>query len=210
MILIYLFILAGIVLTTLLLAKRIEEKRKKNVFLLRVISRGDVKVRELHNEAVRIYSTTKEKTAFLISRQIPRYSKSSLNKVLTKFEENMQVYLERLRDSKIIKKKDEGISEFFKSMSEVEKGGGEINDNIYIGDAEPIKEEEFELAEESPVQSVEVELEVSEPIASPFVPEPMAMSTEQVIVKPAKPRKPRAPRKPVSRKLKIVEVVGEE
>ncbi len=201
MILVSLFILAGIVIATLLVAKRIEEKRRKNVLLLRVISRGDVKIRELHHEAVRLYSITKEKTAFLVSKQIPRYSKSSLNRVLARLEENTQAYLERLRDSKIIKKKDEDISDFFKSMSEVEKGGGEINDNIYIGDAEPIKEDV--MVEE------EVRFEISEPIASPYSPEPMAESTVAVIEEP-KVKKPRAPRKTTSRKLKITEVVGEE
>lgn len=210
MILIYLFILAGIVIATLLLAKRIEEKRRKNVFFLRVISRGDVKIRELHNNVVRLYSTSKEKTSFFVGRQLPRYSRSSLNKAVAKFEENMQVYLERLRDSKIIKKKDAGISEFFKNMSEVEKGTGEINDNIYIGETEPIREEVVDAVDETPIQTVEIELEINEPIASPYVPEPMAESTEPVIEKP-KVKKPRAPRKaPTKRKLKVVEVVGEE
>lgn len=142
MLLIYLFILSGLVLAMLLVAKRVEEKKRKTVFVLKLISKGDERVRELHHEAVHFYSLGKEKAQFFIQKQLPRYSKSSLNKVLARVEENLEKYLLSLRDSRLLKKSD-GISEFFKTMSEVEKGGGEINEDIYT-------EEEPMVVEESP------------------------------------------------------------
>lgn len=125
----YLFFFSGIMTAILLIAKRMEEKRKTDVFLLKLISRSDERVRNLHQEAVRHYSLFKERGHFLFFKQLPRYSRSSLNKALSKFEENMRRYLDRLRDSRLLKE-NEGISEFFKNMSEVEKGSGEIHENL--------------------------------------------------------------------------------
>ena len=131
MVLPYIFFISGLALATLLVAKRIEERRKTSIFLLKWISKGEERSHGLHHEAVRFYSLGKEKVHFFVMRQLPRYSRSSLNKTLARFEENTQKYLERLRDSHLLKKQD-GISEFFKNMSEVEKGAGEINQDIYI------------------------------------------------------------------------------
>lgn len=195
MILTYLFILAGIAIAMLLVAKRIEEKRKKEVFFLKLISKGDARARDLHQHTVRLYSITKERAHFFVMKQLPRYSKSSMNKALANFEEKMERYLERLRDSKLLGRKDEGISEFFKSMAEVEKGVGEINDNIYIGEVEAIKEEVIE------VEETKEAVEETKPI--------------EVIETPKKTRRPRAKKtnaevSPKKRRLKVVEVVGEE
>ncbi|KKU49836.1 MAG: hypothetical protein UY47_C0005G0029 [Parcubacteria group bacterium GW2011_GWB1_49_7] len=137
MVLPYIFFISGLVLVILMLTKRMEERRKSNIFLLKWISRGEERSRELHHEAVRLYSLGKERAHFFVMKQLPRYSKSSVNKTLARFEENMQKHLERLRDSHLLKKQD-GISEFFKSMSEVEKGNGEINEDIYIQAEPPI------------------------------------------------------------------------
>src|SRR3989338_8840617 len=117
----YAFFFSGAILAVLLVAKRIEERKKTRVFLLRLISRGEEHARKLQREAVRRYSLSKEEMHFFMAKQLPRYSKSSLNKALARFEESMQKYLERLRDSRLLKK-DEGISEFFKSMAEGQKG----------------------------------------------------------------------------------------
>ncbi|OHA92061.1 MAG: hypothetical protein A3J09_01005 [Candidatus Zambryskibacteria bacterium RIFCSPLOWO2_02_FULL_51_21] len=127
----YAFFFSGAILAVLLVAKRIEERKKTRVFLLRLISRGEEHARKLQREAVRRYSLSKEEMHFFMAKQLPRYSKSSLNKALARFEESMQKYLERLRDSRLLKK-DEGISEFFKSMAEVEKGNGQIDGEIYM------------------------------------------------------------------------------
>ena len=44
-----------------------------------------------------------------------------------------------MRDSKLLKKSD-GISEFFKNMSNIEKGNGEIHDN-YDDGSQNVEEE---------------------------------------------------------------------
>ena len=122
-----LFAFSGAVLVTLTLAKRIEEKRKKSFFILRAISRGDERMRELHHQSVRFYSLGKEKTAFFVKKQLPMRSRNSLNKSLTTLREQAERFENLIRDSKLLRKSD-GISEFFKNMSTVEKGNGEIND----------------------------------------------------------------------------------
>ena len=114
----------------IIIAKRIEERKKTKVFFLKLVSEGDELCRKLHHQMVEFYSAGKERAHFMVLNQLPRYSRSSLNKALSRFEENMQKYLNRLRDSRLLKK-DEGISDYFKSMSEVEKGMGEINEFLF-------------------------------------------------------------------------------
>src|SRR3989344_1041544 len=122
-----LFTLSGIGIVTITMAKRFEEKRKKPFFLLSAISKGDERVRELHHQAVHWYSIGKEKIAFFVKKQLPMRSRNSFNKLVTFLEENAEKYFGNIRDSRLLKKSD-GISEFFKNMSAVEKGSGEINE----------------------------------------------------------------------------------
>lgn len=176
------FILSGTVLAIMLLAKRIEEKRKRNVFILNLISRGDTHVRELHHRAVRYYSIGKEKGVFLVKKQLPRYSRSSLNKALALIEERLQRHLDSIRDSRLLKK-DEGISEFFKNISEVEKGGGELHDDVY--DAESQEVIAAPQGAKEPV--IEVRFEV----------------VNTADTQPTKTVRPRARKSPAKRRLKV-------
>lgn len=122
-----LFIISGAALVTLTLAKRVEEKRKTSVFLFKLISKGDERIRGLHHKSVHFYSVGKDRIAFFVKKQLPMRSRNSLNKFITRFSEQAEKYMGDIRDSRLLKKPD-GISEFFKSMSSVEKGTGEIND----------------------------------------------------------------------------------
>ncbi len=131
MVLSYFFFFSGAVMVVLMIAKRIEEKKRKTLYVLRLISRGDEYCRKLHARVLGSYSSGKERAYFMVAKQLPRYSRSSLNKAVSRLEDKMSQYLERLRDSHLLKK-DEGISEYFKSISEVEKGGGEINQEAFV------------------------------------------------------------------------------
>ncbi len=133
-----LFIFSGIVLIVLALAKRREEKKKSSFYILNAISKGDERMRELHHQAVRFYSEGKEKTAFFVKKQLPMRSRNSFNKLVTLLKEQAEKYIGNIRDSRLLKKSD-GISEFFKNMSSVEKGNGEIND-VYLTEVVEIKE----------------------------------------------------------------------
>lgn len=121
------FAISGLSVLTLLAAKSIERRRKKPLFILSAISRGDMRIRELYHRVVRTYSEGKERMLFLLTKQFPMHSKNLLNKSAIFVKEKRAEYMDRMRDSRLLKK-PEGISEFFKNMSEVEKGGGEIND----------------------------------------------------------------------------------
>jgi hypothetical protein len=181
MVIIYLFILSGLGLTTLLIAKRMEEKRRIKPFILELICKGDAMLRELRHEAILFYSTLREDLEFLFKKQIPMKSRSSLNKCLAMVHERTENYFESLRDSRLLKKSD-GISDFFKNMSSVEKGKGEINEEIYT--EEPRAEEAG--------QPIEFKFEIIQP----------------VIEVPKAPKVKRARKAPSARrKLKVVESI---
>ena len=121
------FTFSGLAILTLTVAKKLEEKRKKQFFILKAISKGDIHIRELYHKAVHFYSEGKEQVSFFFKRQIPIHSRNFLNKSISFLKEKRGQYIGNMRNSRLLKKSD-GISEFFKNMSNVEKGNGEIND----------------------------------------------------------------------------------
>ena len=138
MTLIAIFAISGLSVLTLLVAKSIERKRKKPLFILSLISKGDIRIREIYHKTLSAYSEGKERAAFFSTKQLPMHSKNLVNKVVVFVKEKRAEYINRMRDSRLIKKPD-GISEFFKNMSEVEKGG-EINDVFETGSQDEKKE----------------------------------------------------------------------
>jgi|GEM_PF-1151259 len=165
-----LFFISGMAILSILLAKRHELRYKQTIFVLRLISRGDELVRKLHHRSIAFYSESKTKAEVLFKKQLPLRVRAGFNKTLSLIEEKSSLYLKRVRDSHLIKRSD-GISEFFKSISEIEKGAGEINDSLEhvffdskpSAEAEPIGEsfpsgpevERPARARSEPVPSVE-------------------------------------------------------
>ena len=129
MALIIIFNISGLALILLLINKKLEERYKKTLFISKLISKGDTHARRLYHLAVHSYSEGKERILFFINKQIPLHSRNSLNKTFSFLEDRRKQYLDNLRDSKLLKKSD-GISEFFKNMSDLEKGNGEIHDDF--------------------------------------------------------------------------------
>jgi len=129
MIITSLFAFSGLSIILLLVAKRLEEKRKRIFFISNAISKGDTRIRGLYLKVVRLYSEGKERISFFYKKQIPIHSRNSLNKLLIFIRKRREQYAVSMRDAKLLKKSD-GISEFFKNMSEIEKGNGEIHDSI--------------------------------------------------------------------------------
>ncbi len=195
------FILSGAVIAILLVAKRVEEKKKRPVFILNLISKGDEHARSLHHEAVRLYSIGKENAAFLVRKQLPRYSRSSINKMLARLEERVDKHFHSIRDSRLLKKSD-GISEFFKNISEVEKGGGELHDDIYDEEAQGIITPQSEQREEASEQDVEVKFEIPESVVSPLSYQEVAEQTQSV-TDIAQPKAKRARKPSTRKKLKV-------
>lgn len=195
------FILSGLCIAILLIAKRIEEKKKKPVFILNLISKGEVHARELHHRAVHYYSNGKDKAYLIVKKRLPMYSRSSLNKALAIFEERAKKHLENLRDHRLLKKSD-GISEFFKNMSEVEKGNGELHEDVYIAETQEIitpAPRSFEP--EAPAEPViEVRFEVAEPqMASTSEP----ANDAPIVTEISKPKAKRVRKAPAKRRLKV-------
>lgn len=183
---IFVFILAGVVLAALILAKMYEMKgssiNRQKVFMLRAISKGDERARDLYRKSLHLYSDGKHKALFFLEKQLPTKAKIYTNRVLAKLAEVSEERFGNIRNSRFLEKR-EGISEFFKSISEMEKGGGELHDEVYV---EP-------TIDETPL---------AYRITPTFVP------TEQTTAETTpKVKKPRAARKPRVKKLQVVEVV---
>ncbi len=130
---IIIFNISGLAILILIVAKKIEEKRKKPIFISNLISRGDIHIRRLYHVVVHLYSEGKEKVLFFLKKQIRMHSKNSLNKTISFLEERRGRYINNMRDSRLLRRKTDGISEFFKNISNVEKGNGVIHDGLEDG-----------------------------------------------------------------------------
>jgi len=123
------FVLSGLAIAFLIIAKRLERKSGEQLIVFELISRGDRRVRDLAHAATRRYSEFKERAEFFIKKQLPLHSKSLLNKSHTLAGEKTDEFLAYIRNSKLLKKPD-GLSEFFKNLDDFEKGNGEISDDF--------------------------------------------------------------------------------
>ena len=111
------------------------------VFISNIISKGDIHIRKIYHQSVHSYSESKEKAKFFFEKQLPMHSRNFLNKLIAFLQEKREHYIGNMRDSRLLKKPD-GISEFFKNMSEAERGNGEINETFENGsqnDEEKVK-----------------------------------------------------------------------
>lgn len=127
--LVTIFSISGLSLLLLLTAKRLEEKRKRPFFIFSLISKGDARMRRVYQRLIHVYFDSKENFLFFLEKQLPIHSRNSKNKILSYLKEKRAQYVNNMRDARLLKKSD-GISEFFKSISNIEKGNGEIHDTI--------------------------------------------------------------------------------
>ena len=116
------FLISGLVITALIGTKIIEGRRKSKPLFLRMVSLGDERVRVASHKFAHKYSETKEKLNFFFVKQLPLHTKNSINKISTLIKEKTEKHIGNIRGSKFLKKSD-GISEYFKSISEKENGG---------------------------------------------------------------------------------------
>ncbi len=122
MILTTIFAISGVCLVVLLATKMFELKHKKSVFPLNFISKSDHRIKEATHLATQHYSELKEKSGFLIKKQLPLHTKNVYYKTESLVKEKIEKYLGDIRNTKILNKKNDGISEFFKNLSDKENG----------------------------------------------------------------------------------------
>lgn len=137
-------------MVVLTIAKRVEEKHKKTFFVFKAISLGDERLREIHHQSLHFYSKGKEKAAFWLKKQLPLKLRSLWNRALVLGKESTKKLVGDLRDSRLLKKKSDGMSEFFKNISDIEKGNGEINE-VYLEETR-YKEQETVIPEQIPAK----------------------------------------------------------
>ena len=123
------FAISGTALITLVAAKKIEERFEKPLFIFTWITKGDERIRDLYHRVLHLYSEGKERVSFLVNKQFKLHTRNIFNKLVTYLNEKREQYENNLRNSRLLKKPD-GISEFFKSISDVEKGNGSIDETL--------------------------------------------------------------------------------
>ncbi len=196
-----LFILSGTIIAVLAIAKRMEEKRRQTPLVLRAVSHGDERIRKFHHEALFQYSQAKDKSAFYLKKQLPLKLKSLINKLNAYAKEKGVEYFGDMRGARLLKKPD-GISEFFKNISEIEKGTGEINESL-----PPELQEDFQVeTAEKPIEVTETRVETI--VSTDIEEKPVHLVTElepAPAAATAKPKRKRAYR-PRVRKLAVLEV----
>lgn len=183
-----LFTVSGVGIVAITLAKRRESRKKTSAFILRLISLGDERLRSLHHASLRQYSHGKEKFGFWFKKQLPLKAKSLWNRLLAYIRGKGTQYLGDMRGSRLLKRSD-GISEFFKNISEIEKGGGEINDTFHS-----IAEEDFYI--QTSEERHAAQTKTAEIIATKMIDdESVYVVTEVPAAKKERLKKPRSPRK---------------
>jgi hypothetical protein len=123
-----LFAISGFIIVSMALAKKWEERRKRPTIILSAISKGDAWVKNMNHHAADIYTQGRERSLFIIQKQAPLRAKSFWNKFVAYVQKMSDKYVGDVRDSRLLKRSG-GISEFFKNISEIEKGNGEINEH---------------------------------------------------------------------------------
>jgi len=130
------FAFSGLAIFSIIAAKILETKMNKPFFVLSIISKGDVLVRNVYHRLADSYLEWKERSIFFATKQLPLRTKNVSNKFISFGKEKVEKYVGNVRNSRLLKKSD-GISEFYKSISEIEKGNGEINDPYEDGFGNP-------------------------------------------------------------------------
>lgn len=121
MIPIIIFYFSGAVIVLLLSAKVWECKRERPLSFLSIISRGDARFRQFSHDATHTYSEWKERGAFLIKKQLPLRTRNIVNKSKVYVDKKTKKYLGDIRNTRLLHPKKDGISEFFKNISNAEK-----------------------------------------------------------------------------------------
>ncbi len=127
--LIALFAISGTALVIFLVAKSLDEKKSRQLFIFHWIKKSDERIRDCHYKCLHLYSEGKERMLFFFNKQVSLHSRNIFNKLIAFLKEKREQYETNIRNSRLLKKPD-GISEFFKSISEVERGNGEINESF--------------------------------------------------------------------------------
>lgn len=124
------FALSGVGIILLILVKLRALQTKKPAILLGLISLGDHRVRNVYQKTTHHYSEVKEKGRVLVTKQIPMHSKNLLNKAETLVKEKSEKYLGNIRNTRLLNNKREGLSEFFKNLSDKENGDSQNDGDL--------------------------------------------------------------------------------
>ncbi|MHB0977912.1 MAG: hypothetical protein ACYC1K_00680 [Minisyncoccota bacterium] len=116
------FVLSGVGIVVMLFVKMKALKTRKQTLLLGLISLGDYRVRNVYQKMTHHYSEVKEKGRVLVTKQLPMHSKNLLNKAEILVKDKSEKYLSNIRNSRLLNNRKEGLSEFFKNLSDKENG----------------------------------------------------------------------------------------
>lgn len=122
-----LFLVSGVAIALVLFTKVRELQTGNTPFLLRVISLGDARMKDLSHRTAHIYTDKREELVFFLEKQLPLHTRNAFNKAKLILEEKIRILIDDIRGHRFMKK-NEGITEFFKSIEE-EKQDSQIEEN---------------------------------------------------------------------------------
>lgn len=132
---IFVFIFSFIVIFLMLLSKIYEIKNNKKIVIFETVSHFDHNIRNLFHNAGHIYLDYKQIFLIFVKHQLPLHSKNVFNKTQIFFKEKIEKYIGNIRASKLLSDKSDGVSEFFKNISNIE--------NKNSNDKEQVNKEEY-------------------------------------------------------------------
>jgi len=116
------FVLSGVAIVFLIVAKTWELRKHKSVWVLRMIGRADEHIREYSHSSIHKYSLYKEKSEIFIKKQLPLQAKNTVNKAEAMIRDKFEKYVGNIRNTKFLSSRNkEGISEFFKNMDDLKE-----------------------------------------------------------------------------------------
>ncbi len=122
------FYSSGAIIALLIFAKVWESKRDKPFFFLSVISKSDARLRQLSHDATHAYSEYKERGEFFFKKQLPLRARSFWNKVMAWVKNNIDKHVGDIRNTRLLNHKKDGISEFFRNISNNESDAAYVPD----------------------------------------------------------------------------------
>lgn len=143
MFLFIIFILSGVAIVVLLFAKTWQIKSHKPVRMLKMVSLADKHIRTFAHEATHKYSLYKERSEFVIKKQVPLHAKNIANKTEIIIKEKLDKYIGDIRNTRFLSSKNkEGISEFFRNMEDFEAETAEAIKDMDEANKSSLDEEE--------------------------------------------------------------------
>lgn len=143
MILPIIFYVSGACIALLLFVKLREMQMRRQPMLLRLISRGDERMKVFSQKSAHWYADRKEDVIYFFEKQLPVHSRRLWAKAETLAAEKWNLLAEDLRKMQILKRR-EGLTEYFQTREEEIHMNEELMEAMSESEASDIEENRVE------------------------------------------------------------------